>query len=69
MAKMLLRQGSVGGLVVTLQEALTTVGYPVPAPDGHYTAATREAVEAFQLDAELEPTGVCDAETWKALGF
>lgn len=57
----------VEGLGVSkMQEALIGFGYSIDA-DGYYGPGTARAVQEFQADAGLPPTGTCDAATWLAI--
>ena len=49
------------------QQRLQQQGYDVQ-PTGHYDAATRNAVTAFQADHGIEPTGDVTLTTLAALG-
>lgn len=67
-----LRQGSRGQDVVTLQYLLNVISryYPnVPAPtqDGIFGSGTRQSVIAFQQTMGLDPDGIVGALTWQAL--
>lgn len=67
-----LRQGSSGQDVVTLQYLLNIISryYPnVPAPtqDGIFGSGTRQSVIAFQQAMDLNPDGIVGARTWQAL--
>lgn len=67
-----LRQGSRGTDVITLQYLLDVIAeyYPsVPdvSQDGIFGNATRQAVIAFQQTKGLTPDGIVGAATWKAL--
>lgn len=57
----LLRYGSVGGAVRTLQEALGI------NPDGVFGDSTRAAVIAFQKRSRITADGVVGPETWVRL--
>ena len=63
-------KGSAGSLVKMLQRTLNKRLSPSPelAMDGDFGPATARAVEAFQNSNGLDPTGVVDALTWKAIG-
>jgi hypothetical protein len=50
-----------------VQARLAALGLPVGAPDGLYGEQTRAAVEAFQRERGLSPTGDVDCATWQAL--
>lgn len=67
-----LRQGSQGPDVITLQYLLNVISeyYPsVPslAQDGIFGSGTRQSVIAFQRAMQLEPDGIVGPLTWKAL--
>ncbi|ERN40750.1 putative peptidoglycan-binding domain-containing protein [Rubidibacter lacunae KORDI 51-2] len=63
----LLRRGSRGESVATLQNRLQTLGYLKDRPDGIYGLGTQEAVEAFQSDRGLVADGVAGCRTQSAL--
>jgi D-alanyl-D-alanine carboxypeptidase (penicillin-binding protein 5/6) len=62
--------GSDGELVVALQRTLNERLKPSPniGTDGDFGPETEGAVKKFQSQVKLEPTGVVDAPTWRALG-
>ena len=67
-----LRQGSTGQDVITLQYLLNVIGeyypgIPVIAQDGIFGSGTRQAVIAFQNEMRLSPDGIVGARTWNAL--
>ncbi len=67
-----LRQGSTGQDVVTLQYLLNMAseyypGIPAPAQDGIFGNGTRQAVMAFQQLMQLNADGVVGPLTWQAL--
>ena len=62
----MLRRGSSGMEVRSLQELLTGAGYPLEA-DGVFGAKTEAAVRAFQADRGLNADGICGKNTWAAL--
>ncbi|MGN0487154.1 MAG: peptidoglycan-binding protein [Acutalibacteraceae bacterium] len=67
-----LKQGDVGGPVVTLQYFLTLLGQfvdflPIIAVDGVYGPSTTAAVTAFQQYKGLPQTGAVDERTWDSL--
>ena len=62
-----LERGAKGEAVELLQERLIELGYLEGEPDGSFGPRTEAAVLAFQLAAELEETGIVDAETMEAL--
>jgi putative peptidoglycan binding protein len=61
-----LERGAKGDPVVWLQARLRAWGLPV-ARDGHFGAATRAAVAAFQRQEGLPAIGRADAATWRTL--
>lgn len=63
----LLRLGSRGPLVVTLQRRLSTLGYWVGPASGVYSDATQQAVFAVQKVASLARDGVVGPRTAAAL--
>lgn len=67
-----LRQGSRGQDVITLQYLLNVISayyptVPAPAQDGVFGSETRRAVIAFQQTMQLDPDGVVGPLTWRAL--
>ena len=67
-----LRQGSRGQDVVTLQYLLNLASryypaVPAPAQDGIFGSGTRQSVTAFQQAAGLDADGIVGARTWQAL--
>ena len=62
-----LREGSRGPAVQLLQLALNRTGLAAPETDGIFGPATRAALTAFQLRAELKPDGIAGALTQRAL--
>lgn len=68
----LLRQGSRGQDVITLQYLLNVVSeyypsVPAPAQDGIFGSGTAQAVTAFQRAAGIAADGIVGPMTWKAL--
>ncbi len=68
----ILRQGSRGQDVVTLQYLLNVIAryypsVPAPAQDGIFGSETRNSVLAFQRQMGLIPDGIVGAKTWRAL--
>src|SRR5690606_15025741 len=60
--------GASGEEVRDLHRRLAVAGFGVVnAPLHTFTDATRAALEAFQRNRGLEPTGCCDAQTWQVL--
>lgn len=62
-----LRLGAEGELVVRLQEVLHRQGYDPGVIDGRFDPETEAAVIDFQLDNDLEPSGVVDSLTDETL--
>lgn len=67
-----LRQGSIGPDVITLQYLLNVIseyypGIPAPSQNGSFDAGTRQSVTAFQQMMGLDPDGIVGALTWRAL--
>lgn len=67
-----LRQGSTGQDVITLQYLLDLIseyypGIPAPAQDGIFGSGTRQAVIAFQQRRGLVADGIVGQGTWNAL--
>lgn len=65
-ANPMLRVGSRGAAVSTLQQQLNSAGAAVTA-DGVFGPGTRHAVVAFQQAAGLTPDGVVGPQTWQRL--
>jgi hypothetical protein len=63
----MLRLGSRGSAVLTLQRRLAGLGYWLGAPDGTFGDSTQQAVYAFQKAASLNPDGVVGPRTAAAL--
>lgn len=67
-----LRQGSRGQDVITLQYLLNVIseyypGIPAPAQDGIFGSGTAQAVRAFQQLMRLDPDGIAGPKTWQEL--
>lgn len=62
----LLRLGSTGQEVRTLQQRLADKGFVVPV-DGHFRESTRQGVIDFQRDKDLVVDGIVGPITWAAL--
>ncbi len=67
-----LRQGSAGQDVITLQYLLDVIseyypGIPGPVQDGIFGSGTKQAVVAFQQRMGLVPDGIVGRDTWNAL--
>jgi len=64
-----LRLGSTGADVITLQQKLIALGFLTGTADGNFGSGTQAAVVKFQQSKNLSPTdGVVGAATWAALG-
>ena len=63
----ILKKGSSGESVKTLQKALTNAGYGT-AIDGKFGSITEECVKAFQKANGLVADGIVGAKTWAKLG-
>ncbi len=59
--------GVVDPTVISLQEALDVLGYDAGPIDGVLGPDTAAAVEAFQTDMGIEPSGYVNAETARAI--
>lgn len=64
-----LKFGSSGGLVKTLQQALKDRGFDPGIVDGDFGDGTDKAVRAFQDSAGLAADGEAGKDTWDALGL
>ncbi len=67
-----LRQGSTGQNVITLQYLLDLIAryypsIPAPAQDGVFGRKTQRAVIAFQREMGLTPDGIVGGHTWQTL--
>lgn len=62
-----LKKGSKGEQVKTLQRLLTAMGYPCGAVDGSFGNNTLAGVKAFQKGNKLEVDGSVGTLTWTAL--
>ena len=62
-----LRKGDEGPEVVTLQQALTELGYLSGAADGNFGTGTQTAVKKFQEDNNLDADGIAGKMTQEAL--
>ncbi|MFC7373475.1 L,D-transpeptidase family protein [Fictibacillus iocasae] len=63
-----LKKGSKGEAVKTLQRRLTELGYSTKGIDGVFGVNTETAVKNFQRAKKLQVDGVVGAATWRALG-
>ena len=66
---LVLKQGSRGANVKTMQQKLKNWGYYKGAVDGIFGAKTKEAVKYFQRKNGLTADGIVGAKTLKALGM
>ncbi|MFE9657407.1 peptidoglycan-binding protein [Micromonospora sp. NPDC006431] len=66
-SKPVLRQGSKGAAVSTLQRRLTALHYDVGGIDGDFGPSTHHAVVAFQKVNGLARDGIVGPRTWAAL--
>lgn len=62
-----LKKGSRGDAVKSLQQKLITLGYLSGTADGIFGSDTRDAVKAFQRNEGIDDDGVAGAETLAAL--
>ncbi len=62
-----IRMGTRGAVVLSLQKRLTELGYYAAKLDSEYKAADRNAVRAFQSNNGLKADGIAGYETQKAL--
>ena len=62
-----LEVGDRGAQVKALQEKLALLDYAVGKADGVFGKNTRRAVVMFQFESDLEPTGVVNLETDRAI--
>ena len=63
----LVKKGSTGAAVWTLQQLLTAMGYDPKGVDGIFGADTEAATMEYQRDHELEPDGECGKLTWASI--
>lgn len=63
----LVRNGSAGVYVLTLQDALNALGYTGSGLDGYFGGGTRNAVINFQRAQGLDADGIVGCQTWEAL--
>jgi peptidoglycan hydrolase-like protein with peptidoglycan-binding domain len=62
-----LKLGSSGEAVTTVQEVLTISRHYRGSIDGQFGTLTDRAVRAFQKSFGMKPDGIVDRETWTAL--
>ena len=63
----MLRLGSSGAAVLTLEQRLVTLGYTVHSVDNYFGADTRTAVVELQTNARIGRDGIVGPITWSAL--
>ena len=63
----LLREGSRGNYVLTLQDALNTLGFTGSGLDGLFGAGTRSVVQRYQRANSLTADGIVGCATWTRL--
>ena len=61
------QMGSIGAEVQQLQTALAGLGFPVGEIDGEFGPNTEAALKSFQMSRNLQPSGVADPATLRAL--
>ena len=64
---MVLRNGSKGDLVESLQEALLELGFHPGPIDGHFGRLTEDAIEKFQKSEKMSVDGLCGPSTFGEL--
>ncbi len=62
-----LKRGDQGAVVRAFQEQLSKLGFLLHTPDGKFGPQTEQDLKAFQLAVGLEPTGLLNMATRKAL--
>lgn len=63
----ILRREDRGAEVTYLQQRLRDWGYFQEAITGYFGIATEKAVQKFQQDHDIFPSGIVDAQTWEAI--
>lgn len=53
--------------VVAVKALLDRMGYSIPTFDQFFGRATEYALQKFQKANGMEPSGICDVETWMLL--
>lgn len=53
-------------VVKTIQNGMVNAGFPLEV-DGRFGSGTKSAAKEFQFENELNPTGVFDKPSWKAI--
>jgi Putative peptidoglycan binding domain/Glycosyl hydrolase family 46 len=67
MSRNLYASGAHGGVVESIQRALSAVGSDTKGVDGSYGRNTTAAVKDFQAKNKLPATGIVDDQTWQVL--
>lgn len=62
----ILQKGNKSSVVRALQQLLVAEGYSIVI-DGSFGSKTRNALECYQEDMDIEATGICDEATWHCL--
>ena len=62
-----LQEGMEGAEVARMQKALTSRGFYGYPADGEFSSSTKRSLKKFQEHAELEESGIADAETLEVL--
>lgn len=62
-------EGDAGSEVVEIQKRLSELGFYHGKADGFFTMELKRAVEAFQREKKLEPSGGVGRKTYEALGL
>lgn len=60
---------SVSSFTSTAQLSLDYLGYEVGRNDGYFDEATKQAIEQFQLDNNIEVTGILDVNTYNSIYY
>ena len=67
-SKRVLKQGSSGVCVTTMQNFLRAKGFNPGSSDGQFGKQTKDTLVCFQVSAGIGADGVCGPATWQALG-
>jgi peptidoglycan hydrolase-like protein with peptidoglycan-binding domain len=67
MARVLFAKGAIGEIIKKIQRRLTALSFDTKSIDGFYGNDTRDAVLAFQVASDLDPTGEIYVTTWEKL--
>ena len=63
----ILFRGSNKPEVVAVKVLLNHFGYSIPIFNQFFDRATEYALQKFQKANDMEPSGICDVETWMLL--